>query len=54
MERDLLVFFLQITAIQPSWMTDVAPHYYKYTGVSSESKRDSEADKKASKIRRIL
>eukprot|EP00466_Bigelowiella_natans_P013569 jgi/Bigna1/76189/fgenesh1_pg.39_\ len=26
----------EITAIQPSWMTDVAPHFYKYTGVDND------------------
>eukprot|EP00470_Lotharella_oceanica_P008313 CAMPEP_0170199508 /NCGR_PEP_ID=MMETSP0040_2-20121228/69378_1 /TAXON_ID=641309 /ORGANISM="Lotharella oceanica, Strain CCMP622" /LENGTH=590 /DNA_ID=CAMNT_0010449637 /DNA_START=426 /DNA_END=2198 /DNA_ORIENTATION=- len=38
----------EITAIQPSWLQDVARHYYKYTGVDAVRSRgeSSEANKK--------
>jgi len=37
----------EVTAIQPSWLTDVAPHYYKYTGVGTKDEEDKSQPKKA-------
>ncbi|GAB5365942.1 hypothetical protein AAMO2058_001101700 [Amorphochlora amoebiformis] len=30
----------EVSAIQASWVTEVAPHYYKYTGVDSERSQE--------------
>jgi len=51
----------EITAIQPSWMTDVAPHFYKYTGVDNDDGGEkkirtdnSTSNKDRKKVRRLF
>lgn len=37
----------EVTAIQPSWLSEIAPHYYKYTGVDTERSKESRERKGA-------
>lgn len=34
----------EVTAIRPAWLSEIAPHYYKYTGVDATRSAESRAD----------